>query len=126
MPVKSVIENVQAEKILDDVSSEVETPSVAQLNVEKLAELRAKKAKQERQDNNMAAKIVSRKDRSLALGVVGLGHAGSKIAEAFYKVGYDAIVINLAQQDLKLIGLPDTNKLLLEYGIGGASKELSI
>ena len=74
----------------------------------------------------MAAKIVSKKERSLALGIVGSGQAGSRISEAFYKLGYDAVAINTAMQDLKFIDIPDSNKLLLEYGVGGASKELEI
>jgi cell division GTPase FtsZ len=91
----------------------------------KLAELRAKsQAKQ--QEGKMAAKIVSKKDRSLALGVVGSGQAGSRLAEAFYKLGYDSVVVNTAMQDLKFIDIPDSNKLLLEHGVGGASKELEI
>lgn len=74
----------------------------------------------------MAAKIVSKKDRSIVLGVLGSGQAGSRIAEAFYKLGYDAIVVNTAMQDLKHIDIPDSNKLLLEHGLGGAAKEIEI
>lgn len=74
----------------------------------------------------MAAKIVSRRERSLALGIVGSGQAGSRLAEAFYKLAYDAVVINTAMQDLKFIDIPDSNKLLLEYGLGGAAKEVEI
>lgn len=74
----------------------------------------------------MAAKIVSKKERSLNLGVLGSGQAGSRIAEAFYKLGYDTCVVNTAMQDLKFIDIPDSNKLLLEYGLGGAAKEIEI
>lgn len=74
----------------------------------------------------MAAKIVSKKDRSIVLGVLGSGQAGSRIAEAFYKLGYDAVAVNTAMQDLKFIDIPDSNKLLLEYGLGGAAKETEI
>lgn len=74
----------------------------------------------------MAAKIVSTKERSLVLGVLGSGQAGSRIAEAFYKLGYSSVVINTAMQDLKYIAIPDSNKLLLEYGLGGAAKEIEI
>ncbi len=74
----------------------------------------------------MAAKIVSKKDRSIVLGVLGSGQAGSRLAEAFYKLGYDAVVVNTAMQDLKFIDIPDSNKLLLEHGLGGAAKEIEI
>lgn len=74
----------------------------------------------------MAAKIVSTKERSIVLGILGSGQAGSRIAEAFYKLGYSSVVINTAMQDLKYIAIPDSNKLLLEYGLGGAAKEIEI
>lgn len=74
----------------------------------------------------MAAKIVSRKERSIVLGVLGSGQAGSRLAEAFYQLGYDAVVVNTAMQDLKYINVPDANKLLMEHGLGGAAKEIEI
>jgi cell division GTPase FtsZ len=50
------------------------------------------------------------------------------LAEAFYKLGYDAIVCNTASQDLKFIDIPDSNKLLFSKHapIGGAARELAI
>src|SRR5580692_3710169 len=118
MPATTVTEKPKAEQIEDDVT---EVQPV--INADKLAELRAK-AKQ--QENKMAARIVSKKDRSLALGILGSGQAGSRLAEAFHKLGYDAIAVNTAMQDLKFIDIPDSNKLLLEYGLGGAAKEVEI
>src|SRR5690606_35320628 len=38
----------------------------------------------------------------------------------------NAIAVNTAAQDLKFIELPEQNKLLLEYGLGGAGKDLEI
>lgn len=124
MPVMSVTERVKPEEIVDDMSNtEVKVEDKIDLN--KLATLKAKsEAKQ--QETKMAAKIVSKKERSIALGVIGSGQAGSRLAEAFYQLGYDAIAINTAMQDLKYIGIPDANKLLLEYGLGGAAKEIEI
>lgn len=119
-------EETKPEEMVDDVSNEpIASPSPEAVDMNKLAELRAKsQAKQ--QEGKMAAKIVSKKDRSLALGVVGSGQAGSRLAEAFYKLGYDSVVVNTAMQDLKFIDIPDSNKLLLEYGLGGAAKETEI
>jgi len=119
-------EEAKPEEMVDDVSNEpIAAPSPEAVDMNKLAELRAKsQAKQ--QEGKMAAKIVSKKDRSLALGVVGSGQAGSRLAEAFYKLGYDSVVVNTAMQDLKFIDIPDSNKLLLEYGLGGAAKETEI
>jgi cell division GTPase FtsZ len=124
MSATSITEENQQESLKDDVSNtEVKSEEAVDLN--KLAALKAKsQAKQE--ENKVAAKIVSKKERSLVLGVLGSGQAGSRIAETFYKLGYDAVVVNTAMQDLKFIDIPDSNKLLLEYGLGGAAKEIEI
>jgi cell division GTPase FtsZ len=124
MPATSVTEQGQKEEVVDNVSN-AEIKSEETVDANKLAALKAKsQAKQ--QEKVMAAKIVSKKDRSIVLGVIGSGQAGSRIAEAFYKLGYDAVAVNTAMQDLKFIDIPDSNKLLLEYGLGGAAKEMEI
>ena len=124
MPATSITEETGPESVVDDVSN-VEVKSEDTVDPSKLAALKAKsQAKQ--QESKMAARIVSRKERSLALGVLGSGQAGSRLAEAFFKLGYDAVVVNTAMQDLKHIDIPDSNKLLLEYGLGGAAKEVEI
>lgn len=122
MTATSKTEETKPENVVDDVSNaEVKD----EVNPDVLAALKAKsQAKQ--QESKMAAKIVSRKERSLVLGVLGSGQAGSRLAEAFYKLGYDSVVVNTAMQDLKFIDVPDSNKLLLEYGLGGAAKETEI
>jgi len=124
MSATSKTEEVKLENVVDDVSKvEVKKEDAVDPNV--LAALKAKsQAKQ--QETKMSAKIVSKKERSLALGVLGSGQAGSRLAEAFYKLGYEAVAINTAMQDLKYIDIPDSNKLLLEYGLGGAAKEVEI
>ena len=124
MPATSVTEQGEKEEVVDDVSNAEVKPSET-VDLSKLAALKAKsQAKQE--ESKMAAKIVSTKDRSIVLGVLGSGQAGSRIAEAFYKLGYDACVVNTAMQDLKFIDIPDSSKLLLEHGLGGAAKEIEI
>ncbi len=124
MSATSKTEQVNLEEVVDDVSS-LEVKSSDVVDPGKLAALKAKnQAKQ--QESKMAAKIVSKKERSIVLGVLGSGQAGSRLAEAFYKLGYDAVAVNTAMQDLKFIDIPDANKLLLEYGLGGAAKEVEI
>lgn len=124
MPATSITEEVSPENMVDDVSN-TEVKKEDTIDANKMAALKAKsQAKQT--ESKMAAKIVSKKERSLVFGVLGSGQAGSRVAEAFYKLGYDACVVNTAIQDLKFIDIPDSNKLLLEYGVGGASKELEI
>lgn len=124
MGATSITGQEQVENIKDDLQNE-EKSSENKLDMDKLAALKAK-SKSKMQENQMAAKIVAKKERSLNLGIIGTGQAGSRIAETFYKLGYDAIAINTAMQDLKYIDIPDSNKLLLEYGLGGAAKELEI
>src|SRR3990167_7028294 len=41
---------------------------------------------------------------SIKIGVTGSGQAGSRLAETFYNLGYLAIAINTARQDLDLLG----------------------
>jgi cell division GTPase FtsZ len=121
----SITEEGKPEKVIDNLPNTEVKASEEAVDMNKLAALKAKnQAKQ--QESKMAAKIVATKDRSLQLGIVGSGQAGSRIAEAFYKLGYQACVVNTALQDLKYIDIPDSNKLLLEYGLGGAAKEIEI
>lgn len=125
MPATSVTEQGKPEEVVDDVSGTEVKAAEDKVDLSKLAALKAQsQAKQ--QESKMAAKIVSRKERSIALGILGSGQAGSRLAEAFYQLGYDSIVVNTAMQDLKYINIPDANKLLMEYGLGGAAKEIEI
>ena len=77
-------------------------------------------------EKNMTMTIVDEKKKSLRVGVIGTGQAGSRLAEAFYKFGYEAVCFNTAPQDLKFIDLPEDHKFHLDYGLGGAAKQLSI
>ncbi len=125
MSATSITEEVNPENITDNISNTEVKPSEDTVDLGKLAALKAKsQAKQ--QESKMAAKIVAQKETSLSLGILGSGQAGSRIAEAFYKLGYPSCVVNTAIQDLKYINVPDSNKLLLEYGLGGAAKEIEI
>ena len=92
MSATSVTEETKPEEVVDDVSN-VEVKKENTVDPAVLAALKAKsQAKQV--ESKMAAKIVSRKERSIVLGVLGSGQAGSRLAEAFYKLGYDAVAIN--------------------------------
>lgn len=72
----------------------------------------------------MSVMLVDQPDRSINIGVVGVGQAGSKIAENFYNLGYSTVVINTAMQDLKYINVPERQKLFLDVALGGAAKDL--
>lgn len=128
MSAKSITEEVKEniEDNIEDIANKIDTKQDDSAEVAaKLATLRAKShAKQ--QENKMASKIVAKKERSLRFGVIGTGQGGSRLAQSFFELGYPAVAINTASMDLKFITIPDSNKLLLEYGLGGASKDLEI
>jgi len=118
-------ETEAAKDFVKSVETKPEENKESSVEAAKLAALRAKsQAKQ--QESKMASKIVAKKERSLSFGVIGTGQGGSRLSESFYSLGYPAVAINTASMDLKHIQIPDSNKLLLEYGLGGASKDLEI
>ncbi len=119
--IKTEVKYITPPKIVDDIFED-NTVSEEQLDVDKLKALKDKLAKKE----DMPVKIIEKKTKSIRLGVVGSGQAGSRLAETFYNLGYNAVVFNTAPQDLEHIKLPDSNKCLLNYGLGGAAKEMEI
>jgi cell division GTPase FtsZ len=124
MSAKSITETEQPETIVDNLSeAPIAPPSQDAVEMNKLAMLKAKKQTKQMEQKQAQPE---RKERSIKFGVVGSGQAGSRLAEAFGKLGYDAVAINTAMQDLKNISLDDSNKLLLDYSLGGAAKELEI
>lgn len=116
MSVKTEEQTVQKTSVEDDLQDD--------LSLEQLKALKDKIAA--RTGENVPPTIVKKKTRSIKFGVVGTGQAGSRLAEEFHKLGYDCVVFNTAQQDLEHINVPDSNKMLLQYGLGGAAKELEI
>lgn len=70
--------------------------------------------------------VVSTRAVAIELAVVGIGQAGSRIAEVFHKKGYDAIVVNTSAQDLEFIDVPPTQKIMLEGSLGGTGKDLDL
>ena len=113
------------EIIVDDIT---DNKSV-EINIDedKLAKLRAKlQAKQKETEMTANHNSVAKKEKSIKFGFLGSGQGGSKLAQVAYSLGYDAVVVNTARQDLKFIDIPESNKLCLEFGLGGASKDLSI
>lgn len=73
---------------------------------------------------DMTVMLVEQQDRSINVGVVGVGQCGSKLAEEFYNRGYSVVAINTAKQDLEPIKIPERQKLFLDYALGGAAKDL--
>jgi len=67
--------------------------------------------------------------RTLDIGIIGVGGAGNKIADAFAEVGYDAMVINLTDRDfahLKNIPQDEYSRVELVVGAGGAGKNPAV
>lgn len=130
MTAQVIRSKLNEEVIVDDISNN-ETKPVEQVVVptdeDKLAKLRAKlAAKTKEVEMTSSHSTLAKREKSINFGIVGSGQAGSRIAETFYKLGYDAVAINTAQQDLKFIDIPESNKLLLEHGLGGAAKDMEI
>ncbi len=63
---------------------------------------------------------------AIRFGVIGAGQGGSRIAEVFGALGYPSCAINTAKQDLKYIKLPEDRKLCMEYGLGGAGRDIQL
>lgn len=89
----------------------------------KLKTVTEEKDNQQKEDD-MTVMLVEKPDRSVNLGVAGVGQCGSKLAEEFYNRGYNVVAINTALQDLEHIHIPERQKLFLDYSLGGAAKDL--
>jgi cell division GTPase FtsZ len=129
MSTESRVEIVQKEEIVNDIEDK------PQVDEDKLAKLKAraaqKRAEEEaaqniKQEDEVPPRIVEKRNKSLRLGVIGSGQSGSRLCEQFYALGYPSVVMNTAPQDLEDIQVPEQNKLLLDFGLGGAAKDLSI
>jgi len=114
-------ERVPRENDIDSSEEDVEIKED-----EKLSALKAKLAEKLAEKTLESPSQDAGTKLSLRLGVIGSGQAGSRLAETFAKLGYPAVAINTASQDLEHINLPSASKLLLEHGLGGAGKELEI
>src|ERR1019366_1976196 len=133
---------IEKEYIMDDISNKEESIVISSgsnlsqgvdLNVdeEKMAALRAKLAEKIKATTEEGAKMaentkVMKKDKAISIGCVGSGQCGNRIVQAMYALGYDSIAIKTNRGDLAGIDIPESNKLLLEYGLGGAAKEMSL
>lgn len=118
--VKSDAEIVEENKKLEEALKTKNVEPQPELDANLLKKLKVKKKNTEAEK----MKTMAKRDRSLYFGVVGLGQAGSRIAETFYGLGYESCVFNTATQDLEHINLPENKKTFLPFALGGAGKEL--
>lgn len=130
MSTSTKIEDVKQEEVVNNMTDK---PKV---DPEKLAALKALAA-QKQSESASETKSESKPEEkthtqtdgrklSLKFGIVGSGQAGSRLAEQFCSLGYPAVVFNTAPQDLEDIKVPEENKLLLDFGLGGAAKDTSL
>ena len=70
--------------------------------------------------------LIDEQNVSINFAVIGVGQAGSRIAEEFHKLGYDVGVVNTSAQDLEYIDVLDNQKLLLDGSLGGTGKDLDL
>jgi cell division GTPase FtsZ/glycosyltransferase involved in cell wall biosynthesis len=88
-----------------------------------LEKLREKMQKKKEEDMPV---VVNTRAVSIELAIIGVGQAGSRLAEVFHKKGYDVAVVNTSAQDLEFIDVPGNQKLLLEGSLGGTGKDLDL
>lgn len=125
MSVKNKVVDLTKEEIMDDLTNKDENVNeAASVDLDKLAELKAKLEAKKQQDGGTKKKV--EKPKTLKWGVVGSGQAGSRVAQSFYSLGYDSVVLNTTNSDLENIQIPASNKLCLEYSLGGAAKNIEI
>ena len=100
----------------------------AEENVDEVKEDVLNKLRQkmnQKQEEHMP-EVVDTRAVSIEMAVIGVGQAGSRIAEVFHTSGYDVGVINTSAQDLEFIGVSPNQKLLLEGSLGGTGKDLDL
>jgi len=65
-------------------------------------------------------------DVAFKFAFVGVGQGGGRIAESFYNLGYRRVcAVNTNSQDLSGISIPESHKLIMDVGHGGAGKDLN-
>jgi cell division GTPase FtsZ len=86
-------------------------PTLAMKNIERIRKLQ----------KDLIDKKEKKMEVAIKYGFLGIGQGGSRLAEAFHKLGYAACAINTSPQDLDAIDID--NKLA--FGDGGAGKNIA-
>lgn len=100
-------------------------PNILEKLKNKKEQLDKETQSEEVSEENMMS-IISEQEVSINMAIVGIGQAGSRVAEEFHKLGYDVGVINTSAQDLKFIDVQENQKLLLDGSLGGTGKDLNL
>jgi cell division GTPase FtsZ len=105
----------------DDSSNSEPNEEAANVDTEVLAHLKSKMNSKSK--GKSVPKVKSKRIVAIEMAVIGVGQAGSRIAETMHKRGYDVGVINTSAQDLEHIEVMPQQKLLLEGSLGGTGKD---
>jgi len=120
-------ENKSLMEAFGEASVEGEKSGSAEMDMDVLSKLNAKlNSKNSKEQKEEEVKVISQRSVSIEFAVVGVGQAGSRLAEVFHKKGYDVGVINTSAQDLEFIEVADHQKLLLDGSLGGTGKDLDL
>ena len=120
-------ENKSLLEAFGEASVEGKKSGSAEMDMDVLSKLNAKlNSKNSKEQKEEEVKVISQRSVSIEFAVVGVGQAGSRLAEAFHKKGYDVGVINTSAQDLEFIEVADHQKLLLDGSLGGTGKDLDL
>jgi cell division GTPase FtsZ/glycosyltransferase involved in cell wall biosynthesis len=118
-------ENNALMSAFDGTEGQGEGPDLKEETLDTLREkMKEKKKVKKKEEEEEVIDVVSRRDVSIELAVIGVGQAGSRIAETMHKKGYDVGVINTSAQDLEFIEVLPHQKLLVEGSLGGTGKDL--
>lgn len=119
---------MEKNKTQEEIKNENERLATAlnktSLDSDTLQKLRSRMDK--KASDEVVAQPAKRKSLAIEMSVIGVGQAGSRIAEVFYSLGYNAGVINTSSQDLEYININEDNKLLLSGTLGGTGKDLDL
>jgi cell division GTPase FtsZ len=118
----------EIEKENSDLLAAFEKRPKPVMNKSKLEELKEKLLKKEIQNDGESTmpEVITKQEVSINMAMIGVGQAGSRVAESFHKLGYDVGVINTSSQDLAFIDVTPQQKLLLEGSLGGTGKDLNL
>jgi cell division GTPase FtsZ len=114
----------QIEEENEALMSAFEKDEEQDLDKDTLKALKEKMKKKTKEED--VINVVAQRGVSIEMAVIGVGQAGSRIAEVFHKNDYDVGVINTSAQDLEFIEVLPNQKLLLEGSLGGTGKDLDL
>jgi cell division GTPase FtsZ len=104
-----------------------ESPDLSEGTLDALREkMKEKKKKTKKKEVKEMIEVINRRDVSIEMAVIGVGQAGSRIAEVFHRNDYDVGVINTSAQDLEFIDVLPHQKLFLDESLGGTGKDLDL